>query len=116
VHELSVASALIEQVLDIADKNQLERVAEIEVEAGALRQIVPELMLTAFAEVSRGTRAEGATLTLREIKAEARCRQCQGAFTPLIDNFLCPSCEAADVDILQGDEIILKSVSSGTRD
>ncbi|MCK5178474.1 MAG: hydrogenase maturation nickel metallochaperone HypA [Candidatus Omnitrophica bacterium] len=111
MHELSIAMQLVEQIVEIAEVNKLLRVDEVELETGILRQVIPEMMQTAFAEATDQTVAQGALLKIRDIPAKARCNQCALGFEPEADNFLCPKCQVADVEVLQGNEIILKTVS-----
>ena len=111
MHELSIASALIEQVCDEAEAHQMKKVETVELHIGFLRQVVPEMMQEAFREAAAGTIAEGATLTVREIPAEAQCVLCQKIFEPDLDCFLCPSCGKAEVKVLKGNEILLMSIN-----
>jgi hydrogenase nickel incorporation protein HypA/HybF len=112
MHEMSLTEALVEHVLKAADGHHLKAIQEVEVEAGALKRVVPSLMQEAFAIVSQGTIADGAKLTIIEIPARAQCNLCQEIFEPEYDNFLCPDCHKADVRILQGDDLILKSIKA----
>ncbi len=108
---MSLAISLIEQVVEEADRNGLAKVNEVEIEAGVLREVVPNMMHAAFEAVKEGTVAQEATLIITEIPAKAECRECQHTFHPERDNFLCPKCNKADVNVLEGDEIILKSMT-----
>ena len=111
MHELSIATALMEQVSDEAAMNQLTKVDQVELHTGFLRQVIPEMMQEAFREVIVGTIAEGATLIVKEISAEAKCNLCQKIFEPELACFVCPSCQKADVEILKGNEIILAAIN-----
>ena len=111
MHELSIAMQLVEQIVEIAQVNQLSRVDEVELETGVLRQVIPEMMQAAFKEATSQTVAEEALLTIRDIPARAQCNQCGLEFEPEVDDFLCPECQVANVTILEGNKIILKSVS-----
>jgi hydrogenase nickel incorporation protein HypA/HybF len=111
VHELSIAMELIGQIIEVAEANKLPRVAEVELETGILRQVIPEVMQTAFKEAARQTIASNAALIITEISAKARCNQCGLVFEPQVDDFLCPNCQIADTIVLQGDKIILKSIN-----
>jgi len=111
MHELSIAISLVEQIVKVAEKNGMPRVDEIELETGVLRQVIPEMMQTAFQEATDGTIASGAVLKIKEVPAQARCRQCGLDFEPELLNFLCPKCQIADTEVLSGHEVILKSVS-----
>lgn len=110
MHELSIAIQLVEQIVEVAETNKFPRVDEVELETGVLRQVIPEVMQTAFKEATSGSIAREAILTITEIAAKARCNQCTMEFKPEIDNFLCPKCQIADVDVFEGNIIILKSV------
>ncbi len=110
MHELSISMQLIEEIVEVAEVNKLPRVDEVELETGVLRQVIPEVMQTAFKEAISETIASEAALIIREIKAKAQCNQCALEFEPQIDNFLCPQCQIADVKVLEGNHIILKSV------
>ena len=71
---------------------------------------VPEALDAAFEVVSKDTLAEGAKLRLVVVRPVVRCRECGKRFEPGIDYFLCPECNRADVEIVEGNELILKSV------
>ncbi len=111
MHEMSLAEALLGQVLRTAEEHQLTWVEAVEVEAGVMKMIVPEILQTAFSVVTDGTIAQGARLEIVEIKANVRCRLCQTTFEPEIDNFLCPNCRTADVVVLSGFDFILQSIT-----
>ena len=110
MHEMSIAVGLMEQVFDIAKKSNLKEIEEIEIETGFLRQIVPEVMQEAFLAVRQDTIAKNATLKIVEIAPLSECNICKKQFQPSLNDFLCPICQKADVKVLKGDEIILKSI------
>ena len=112
MHELSIAQALIEQILEVAQENNLEKVDEVVIETGVMKQVIPEVMQEAYAAVIVDTIAQGSTLQIVETSAQAKCQECKKEFEPEIDNYLCPDCQIANVEILKGNEIILKSVAS----
>ncbi len=110
MHEMSIAAELIEQILEEANKNGLSRVDEVEIETGVMRQVIPEAMKVAFEAVAEGTLVEKATLIIKEMMAEAKCKKCEKLFEPAIDNYICPVCHEADVDILKGNDIFLLAI------
>lgn len=111
MHELSIALALLDELEALAAEQGFERIERVEVEAGARRGIVPEALALAFAEAARGGVAEGAELALSVLPTRARCRHCGLEFAPAVDDYLCARCGRADVDILSGDEIVLRRVT-----
>jgi hydrogenase nickel incorporation protein HypA/HybF len=116
MHEMSIAAGLIDQVLAAAAEHGLARVERVEVQAGQMRQVVPEALQMAWEAVSAGTVADGAELALTEVPAELRCRGCGREFRRRREEFLCPDCGRADVEILAGDEILLTSISAEKRE
>ena len=110
MHEMSIAEGVLSAVLDAAGACGARRVERVELAVGQMRLIVPDALVMAWQVIGEGTIAAGAELAVVETPMQARCRQCGREFAPRIDNYLCPGCGQADVDILAGDDIILKSV------
>lgn len=116
MHEMSIAVELLARAEEIAAEHNLRRIRSLTVRAGALRGIVPEALELAFSEAAQGTVAAGASLTVQTAPARVRCRRCGTSFAPTVDSFLCPRCNQADVEILQGQEILLLSVEGTSAD
>jgi len=110
MHEMSIAVELLRELESLVETNNVTRVAEFTVSAGQLRGIVPEALEMAFASLSEDTCAADAKLYLESVPTIAKCRQCNNRFEPGEDYYLCPKCNQADVEIVEGNDIILKSV------
>ncbi len=110
MHELSLAGAILPVVLEVAAERGPARVTALTVQAGALQQIVPESLATAFAALAVGTAAEGAALSVETVGVAARCRRCGAEFEVECFVFQCPACHLADVETVRGNELILSSV------
>jgi hydrogenase nickel incorporation protein HypA/HybF len=110
MHEMSIATALLEQLRRIAAEQQAARIVEVEVHCGVMQQVVPESLQLAFEAASTDTLAAGARLKIVETGLAARCRSCGEQFEAAIDNYLCPRCRTADVEIVAGRDIVLRSV------
>ena len=111
MHEMSIVVELLNQLEAVAAEHSVLRIEAFTVQAGVLRGVVPETLDIAFESASIGTVAEGAELTLEIIPPLARCRQCGCEFQTGEDSYLCPQCNLADVDVIQGNEILLASVT-----
>ena len=116
MHELSIATSILETALAIADEHGARRVDEIEVELGAMRLVVPESLRMAFTVLAEGTAAAAAKMNITEVPIRAKCLGCDADFSPDLDNFACPGCGKADVDIVGGNDIILKSMACWSED
>jgi hydrogenase nickel incorporation protein HypA/HybF len=102
VHELSIATAVLETSLRHAGGRRVTRVA---VRTGAMRQVVGSSLEFYFEIVARDTVCEGAELTLIDVPTELRCRDCGTAWSPEIPAFRCPACSGADVVFTAGEEL-----------
>ena len=112
MHEAAIAMAIIDQAVEATARHGVTRICRIEVELGAMQQVVPEALDLAFEVASKDSLAEGAELILTTEKAVALCRVCDCRFEPDIAqlSFRCPRCQKADVQIVAGNQITLKSL------
>jgi hydrogenase nickel incorporation protein HypA/HybF len=102
MHELSVASAVLNTALKHADGR---RVSVVSLRVGRLRQVVPESLRFYFEIVARDTSCQDAGLELVEIDAQLRCGPCGRTWSPQIPAFRCPDCGSAEVTIEAGEEL-----------
>jgi hydrogenase nickel incorporation protein HypA/HybF len=115
MHEMSIAVELMRQLESLAAEHEIGRIREISVQAGVMKAIVPDALEMAFEALAQGTVAEGAGINLEIIPARAQCRVCGKEFEPGVDSFLCSGCNQADVEIVEGNDIVLRSVSFDPR-
>ena len=118
MHEVSIAGAIVESVLDAAKKNNALKVEEIFIEIGELTALNPEQLKFIFETVTTGTMAEGARYDIKVIKPLIHCRKCSyegliGSFEKLhffLPTIKCPECGDVDVDIIAGRECCVKKI------
>ncbi|MCF7922330.1 MAG: hydrogenase maturation nickel metallochaperone HypA [Candidatus Marinimicrobia bacterium] len=111
MHEMSIAMNIINIACKEAEKDGASSISKIELDVGKLSGVMIDSLNFCYDAVCKGTMAENSTLSINEIPALARCKNCQHSFE--IDAFmaLCPMCESYEIDILQGRELKLKAVS-----
>lgn len=118
MHEISIAGAIVDAVLDAAKKNGAEKVNEVLVEVGELTALNPDQLRFIFETITAGTVAEGACYDIRVIKPLISCGSCSYSgsieyveklhfFLPVIK---CPACGRTDVDITAGRECCVKKI------
>ncbi len=110
MHEMSIAVDLLKNVLSAVAEHGGGRIEKIEVTTGAFRQVVPEMLCSAFEVIAEGTLAAGAELKVTQEAVRAQCRNCGRSFACEAWEFLCPGCGQADVEIVAGYDIILQSI------
>ncbi len=118
MHEISIAGAIMDAVLDAAKKNDAKKVSEVFIEIGELTALNPGQLKFIFETISAGTVAEGARYNIGVVKPLINCKICgyNGAieffeklhfFLPVIK---CPKCGETDIDIIAGRECCVKKI------
>jgi hydrogenase nickel incorporation protein HypA/HybF len=105
MHELSVASAVVDTVLRHAEDR---RVLVVNLRVGTFRQVVPDSLAFYWDIVSRDTLAAGARLEQVVVPARMRCAECADEFEPEL-MFRCPACGGAG-EVVAGDELEVDSI------
>jgi len=111
MHEMSLAVNIVELVSGKARDAGARTITAIELEVGKLSGLMPEALAFCFAAAARDTLAEGARLEIREVDGGGRCLDCGHAF--VLDSLLaqCPQCEGYAVEIVQGRELQVISLT-----
>jgi hydrogenase nickel incorporation protein HypA/HybF len=107
VHELSVASAIVDTATRHADGR---RVTSVQLRVGHLRQVVPESLAFYFEHVARGTPCEGARLEQEVVPAVLRCDDCRYVWELDEAAFRCPLCNSSAARVAGGDELEVESI------
>ena len=107
MHELSLATGIVETVIRHADGR---RVTSVEMRIGTLRQVVPESLDFYFGICSRDTLCEGAALEHEIIPARIRCRACGEERELTEPDFRCRACSATQVEVVAGAEFEVDSI------
>ncbi len=113
MHELSVATAVLNTALKHSDER---RVSVVNLRVGRMRQVVPDSLRFYFEIVARDTACEGAALELEEIEVELRCRDCERSWSPQIPAFRCPDCASANVEVAAGEELEVQFIELEDRE
>jgi hydrogenase nickel incorporation protein HypA/HybF len=113
VHELSIASAIIDTAIRHADER---RVTAVHLRVGQLRQVVPASLDFYFGHVARGTLCEGARLEQEVVAARLRCGACGEEWALEAADFRCPFCGRAEVAVAGGDELEVESIDVEERE
>jgi len=110
MHELAIAQNLSAIVLEVAVKENLSRVAKVNITFGQMVQIVPDIFEFAFRESVRDSIASNAELNLEIVPVKMKCRQCGNDFQVKENNFACCNCSSTDLEIVHGNELFINSI------
>lgn len=110
MHELSIATSLVELACDQAAQRGGARVSRVMVRIGVLQHVARSLYFC-FDNVARGTACEGATLQIEEVGLTVECPGCREVKTPRgLYNFRCPDCGVPTPQVVTGRELQLVSI------
>ena len=107
MNEMSVCQGLINQLEQIAKEKGASRVDSIVLSIGPLSGIEPELLSRAFEIARADTVAKHAELEIETGPVVVECRSCGASGEAQVNRLLCPSCGDWQVDLIQGDELLL---------
>jgi hydrogenase nickel incorporation protein HypA/HybF len=119
MHEFSIASDIVRNVLDTAEQNKAAKILSIQLDIGELALLSIEQVAFWVEELLKDSIAEGAKVKVKKIKARVRCEACghQGGiqsdagdpfrhFAPLS----CPRCGSSHLKIEKGRECFLRKI------
>ncbi|MFD9125254.1 hydrogenase maturation nickel metallochaperone HypA [Kitasatospora sp. NPDC059571] len=111
MHEMSIATAVVEQVESAAPPPGAGRIESVHLEVGQLAGVVADSLQFCFELVCAGTALSGAELHTETVPARARCSDCatQWAVGSPPD-LCCPGCGGARTELLSGRELRIRSV------
>ena len=67
MHEFSIMEKLFKIILQEAKNNDLQQISKVYLQIGELRQIMPDFLQFAFAQIAKNTVAAGAELLIEPI-------------------------------------------------
>jgi hydrogenase nickel incorporation protein HypA/HybF len=110
MHELSVCTALMEQVERIAREHQAGRVERIVLQVGPLSGVEAPLLKRAWPLASIGTLAEDAELVIEIATVKVKCTQCHAVSEVAPNRLLCAACGDFRTRLVSGDEMLLANM------
>jgi hydrogenase nickel incorporation protein HypA/HybF len=119
MHEFSIASGLVEKLLEFSAQNPERTIIEVRLEIGELSHIDSEALSFCYEAITKVTPIQGSSLIIEKIPALVKCPYCSYRGRPNYwDDVLiaapvitmrCPKCgETVEAD--QGQDCALKSV------
>lgn len=105
MHELSIASAIVETVTTELQSRGLASLRRIGLRIGALTNVDPEALRFGFETIIPETPLAGCKLEIENVPIKATCRKCGSSFEANDFIFICPNCESSDNEVTQGQEL-----------
>jgi hydrogenase nickel incorporation protein HypA/HybF len=99
--------SLLDTVIRRADGRHITDVRLI---IGELKELSDDAFQATWADLAKGTPAEGANLTIRHVAAELQCMTCFRKYHPEGANVSCPRCGSVGAKIIAGEEFSIEAV------
>ena len=110
MHEAHLAEDLVEVAVAEAEKQNATRIRSVRFKVGKKFQVVPEALEMGFRMAAEGTIAQDAALEVIQVPLAGRCRGCEARVESDEPILVCESCGSTDVEVLQGNEMVLESL------
>jgi len=111
MHELSIASSIVEIAGEHARREGGGRVTGVTLRIGRLSCVHEDALRSSFDLVTEGTPLAGASLAVIEVPVRIFCALCNAVFElPGIQRFACPACGHLSGDIRAGRELDIESI------
>ncbi|MFR0357150.1 hydrogenase maturation nickel metallochaperone HypA [Streptomyces sediminimaris] len=111
MHELSIATAIIERAGELARTDGAEHVSAVTVRVGELAGVVPDALDFAFEVAREGTALAAARLVVEHVPAQAWCGPCAEEFAVGMPPFFwCPRCDRPSSELRSGRELQITGI------
>jgi len=110
MHELAITQSMFDLVMEQARKAGAKRVGKVNLVIGEMTGVVGDCVQFYFNFISRGTLAEGATLSFMMVPPKAQCQRCDKLFELKEFDWACPFCGSNSLQIVAGKELFVDSI------
>jgi len=110
MHEMSLAQALVDQVIELAEKDGCQKILSVDVSIGALSGVMRESLEFCFPVVACGTALEQTVLNVTEVPLKAECGDCGRITNPEPFELTCSHCGSMNLMVLEGKDFKLVSL------
>jgi hydrogenase nickel incorporation protein HypA/HybF len=111
MHELSIATSIVESVSEAAARYPGARVKEVRLRVGALSSVIEDSLQFCWGLATEGTPLAGAALAIDMLPVIVHCAACRADIVlDGVQSFRCPRCGELAADLRQGRELEIESI------
>jgi hydrogenase nickel incorporation protein HypA/HybF len=111
MHELGLVNYVVKQVTEIAEENNVKRIASVTLEFGEVSGIVTSYLNDYWNWYTKKFPLfDGAKLICEEIPAVTWCDDCKKTYPTVIYGKTCPHCGSGNTWLLKGNEMNIKQI------
>jgi len=105
MHELSIASSILDAVRNELDKRPGARISKVGVRIGALSGVEPDALSFGFGALVQGSDLDPLALEIECVPRSQRCPACEITFEVKDEGLACPQCARPETLLAGGDEL-----------
>jgi hydrogenase nickel insertion protein HypA len=119
MHEFSIATSLVDTLLEFTQKNQTQgKLVEVHLKVGKLRAISTEQLKFSYQVLAKGKFLNGSRLIIEETPAVLHCPKCgfrknlevaDDSYHFTLPILSCPEC-GSTVELEGGDEVVINKI------
>jgi hydrogenase nickel incorporation protein HypA/HybF len=111
MHELSIVSSVVEQVVESLERYPGARVIEVRLRVGALAAVIEDSLQFCYGIATEDTPLAGSRLVVNLVPVTVHCAAC-GADGPIesLQSFRCPNCGEPASDVRHGRELEIEAI------
>ena len=111
MHELSIASSIVDSVTEFLAAYPGARVVEVRLRVGSMAAVVEDSLQFCFGLATEGTPLAGARLAVRTLPVVVYCAACdRNGEVAGVQSLRCPSCGELTMDVRQGRELEIEAI------
>jgi len=111
MHELGVVFYVVRDVKQVAEENDVKRVASVTLEIGEVSGIIHEYLIDCWNWARKKEPImEEAEMKIETIPAVTYCEDCQGEYETVTYGKTCPLCGSEATYLKQGNEFLIKEI------
>jgi hydrogenase nickel incorporation protein HypA/HybF len=110
MHEFSLMQSVLSNVESAAREAGAQKISEIRLVIGEMREVVVDAMDFAFEAMSAKTLCEGAILKITTVRPRSRCTRCGEEFEHDRLRRSCPKCESLATELIAGKELYIDAI------
>lgn len=110
MHELGIATSILQAARQEASRHPGGRLRRVKVRVGALSGVNPEALSFCFEVLAREDGRRRVELEIEDCPRRQRCPACDRMFTVRDYDLSCPACGTRDTEFAGGDELELASL------
>jgi hydrogenase nickel incorporation protein HypA/HybF len=117
MHELGIVFHIAKQVEEIAAKNNVKHIAEVNLRIGEVSTVIPEYLYDVWGwNCKKSEVLNGCKLSIEKIKAVSFCEGCEKEYPTVEFGKICPYCKSEETYLVTGNEVILENIISDDKD